>query len=118
VTAKLDRLPRSARFLLSVVETGALFCDLLMGPTGPARPIGWFLNTQMAAGAALEPWLISQRARPWASRSDGGSGAAGLAAGQRTCSPCCAACPATSPIPRLPSKQRNSMKSCHRSRPD
>lgn len=64
VIAKLDRLARNARFLLSVVEgsgeAGVIFCDL---PTVPPGPIGKFLVTQMAAVAELEAGLISQRTR-------------------------------------------------------
>ena len=62
--AKLDRLARNARFLLSVVEgsdeAGVVFCDL---PTVPAGPVGKFLVTQLAAVAELEAGLISQRTR-------------------------------------------------------
>ena len=64
IIAKLDRLARNARFLLSVMEgsgeAGVVFCDL---PTVPAGPIGKFLVTQMAAVAELEAGLISQRTR-------------------------------------------------------
>ncbi|MEE3504592.1 recombinase family protein [Acidiphilium acidophilum] len=64
VIAKLDRLARNARFLLSVVEgsgeAGVVFCDL---PGLPAGPVGKFLVTQMAAVAELEAGLISQRTR-------------------------------------------------------
>lgn len=64
VIAKLDRLARNARFLLSIVEGtgegGVVFCDL---PTVPAGPVGKFLITQMAAVAELEAGLISQRTR-------------------------------------------------------
>jgi len=64
VIAKLDRLARNARFLLSIVEGtgegGVVFCDL---PTIPAGPVGKFLITQMAAVAELEAGLISQRTR-------------------------------------------------------
>ncbi len=64
VIAKLDRLARNARFLLSVVEGsgegGVVFCDL---PTVPPGPVGKFLVTQMAAVAELEAGLISQRTR-------------------------------------------------------
>ncbi len=64
VIAKLDRLARNARFLLSVVEgsgeAGVVFCDL---PTVSAGPVGKFLVTQMAAVAELEAGLISQRTR-------------------------------------------------------
>ena len=64
VIAKLDRLARNARFLLSVVEgsgeAGVVFCDL---PTVLAGPVGKFLVTQMAAVAELEAGLIGQRTR-------------------------------------------------------
>ena len=64
VIAKLDRLARNARFLLSVAEgsdeAGVVFCDL---PTMLAGPGGKFLVTQMAAVAELEAGLISQRTR-------------------------------------------------------
>ena len=64
VIAKLDRLARNARFLLSVVEgsgeAGVVFCDL---STVPAGPVGKILVTQMAAVAELEAGLISQRTR-------------------------------------------------------
>jgi len=64
IIAKLDRLARNARFLLSVVEGsgegGVVFCDL---PQVPPGPVGKFLLTQMAAVAELEAGLISQRTR-------------------------------------------------------
>ena len=64
IIAKLDRLARNARFLLSVVEgcgeAGVVFCDL---PTVPPGPVGKFLVTQMAAVAELEAGLISQRTK-------------------------------------------------------
>ncbi len=64
VIAKLDRLARNARFLLSVVEgtgeAGVVFCDL---PNLPAGPVGKFMLTQMAAVAELEAGLISQRTK-------------------------------------------------------
>ena len=64
VIAKLDRLSRNTRFLLSIVEGtgegGVVFCDL---PTIPAGPVGKFLITQMAAVAELEAGLISQRTK-------------------------------------------------------
>ena len=64
VIVKLDRLAGNAHFLLSVVEgtgqAGVVFCDL---PTVPARLVGKFLVTQMAAVAELEAGLISQRTR-------------------------------------------------------
>lgn len=62
IIAKLDRLARNARFLLSVVEgageAGVVFCDL---PNVPAGPVGKFLVTQLAAVAELEAGLIGQR---------------------------------------------------------
>lgn len=64
VVAKLDRLARDARFLLSVLEGagagGVTFCDLSTVPPGP---VGRFLVTQMAAVAELEAGLISQRTK-------------------------------------------------------
>lgn len=64
LVAKLDRLARNARFLLSVVEgtgeAGVVFLDL---PTVPAGPVGKFLLTQMAAVAELEAGLIGQRTK-------------------------------------------------------
>ena len=64
VVAKLDRLARDARFLLTVLEGagegGVVFCDL---PTVPAGPVGRFLVTQMAAVAELEAGLIAQRTK-------------------------------------------------------
>jgi DNA invertase Pin-like site-specific DNA recombinase len=64
VVAKLDRLARDARFLLSVLEEagegGVTFCDL---PTIPVGPVGKFLVAQMAAVAELEAGLIAQRTK-------------------------------------------------------
>jgi DNA invertase Pin-like site-specific DNA recombinase len=64
LVAKLDRLARNARFLLSVVDgagdAGVVFCDL---PHIPAGPVGRFLLTQMAAVAELEAGLISTRTK-------------------------------------------------------
>ena len=64
VVAKIDRLARNARFLLSVVEGsgdgGVVFCDL---PNLPPGPVGKFMLTQMAAVAELEAGLISQRTK-------------------------------------------------------
>jgi DNA invertase Pin-like site-specific DNA recombinase len=62
VIAKLDRLARNTRFLLTLVESGAdvIFCDL---PDIPPGPVGKFLLTQMAAVAELEAGLISQRTK-------------------------------------------------------
>jgi DNA invertase Pin-like site-specific DNA recombinase len=64
VIAKIDRLARNARFLLSVVEgsgeAGVAFCDL---PQIPPGPTGKFLLTLLAAVAELEAGLISQRTK-------------------------------------------------------
>jgi DNA invertase Pin-like site-specific DNA recombinase len=64
VVAKLDRLARNTRFLLSIVDgagdAGVVFCDL---PALPAGPVGKFMLTQMAAVAELEAGLISQRTK-------------------------------------------------------
>jgi DNA invertase Pin-like site-specific DNA recombinase len=65
VVAKLDRLARDARFLLTVLDgapadCGVVFCDL---PTVPEGPVGRFLISQMAAVAELEAGLIGQRTR-------------------------------------------------------
>jgi DNA invertase Pin-like site-specific DNA recombinase len=64
VIAKLDRLARNARFLLSVVEGcgegGVVFCDL---PTIPAGPVGKFLITQLASVAELEAGMIAKRTK-------------------------------------------------------
>ena len=62
--AKLDRLARNARFLLSVVEgageAGVACCDLPQLPPGPA---GRFMLTMFAAVAELEAGMISQRTK-------------------------------------------------------
>jgi DNA invertase Pin-like site-specific DNA recombinase len=62
VVAKLDRLARNARFLLSLVEGPAsiAFCDLPQIAPGPQ---GKFQLTIMAAVAELEAGLISQRTK-------------------------------------------------------
>ena len=62
IIAKLDRLTRSAHFLLTIVESNVpvVFCDLPHIPTGP---VGKFLLTQMAAVAELEAGLISARTK-------------------------------------------------------
>lgn len=64
IIAKLDRLARNARFLLSVVEgageAGLMFCDL---PQMPAGPVGKFMVTMLAAVAELEAGMISQRTK-------------------------------------------------------
>ena len=64
IIAKLDRLARNARFLLTVLEgvgdEGVVFCDL---PNVPVGPVGKFMLTQFAAVAELEAGLISQRTK-------------------------------------------------------
>lgn len=64
IVAKLDRLARSARFLLTITEGagegGVVFCDL---PSIPAGPVGKFMLTQLAAVAELEAGLISERTK-------------------------------------------------------
>jgi DNA invertase Pin-like site-specific DNA recombinase len=64
LVAKLDRLARNARFLLTVVEgtgeAGVVFLDL---PALPPGPVGKFMLTQMAAVAELEAGLIGQRTK-------------------------------------------------------
>jgi DNA invertase Pin-like site-specific DNA recombinase len=61
VFAKVDRLARNARFLLSIVESGAdvIFADLPQ----VQGPMGKFLITQMAAIAELEGAMISARTK-------------------------------------------------------
>jgi len=61
VISRIDRLARSARFLLELVDSNVdiLFCDLPQ-VSGPA---GRFLLTSMAGVAELEAGLISQRTR-------------------------------------------------------
>lgn len=64
IVAKLDRLARNTRFLLSVAEGtgegGVVFCDL---PQIPPGAMGKFFITLMAAVAELEAGLISQRTK-------------------------------------------------------
>jgi len=62
VIAKLDRLSRNVRFLLTLVENevDVLFCDL---PQIPSGAMGRFILTQMAAVAELEAGLISERTK-------------------------------------------------------
>lgn len=63
LVAKLDRLARDTKFLLTLVDTckfGVLFGDM---PTMPVGPMGRFLLVQMAAVAELEAGLISQRTK-------------------------------------------------------
>jgi DNA invertase Pin-like site-specific DNA recombinase len=61
VVAKLDRLSRNTRFLLTLLESGVevLFCDL----PDIAGAMGKFILTQMAAVAELEAGLIGERTR-------------------------------------------------------
>jgi DNA invertase Pin-like site-specific DNA recombinase len=61
VVAKLDRLSRNTRFLLTLIESGVevLFADL-PDVTGA---MGKFILTQMAAVAELEAGLIGERTR-------------------------------------------------------
>ena len=64
LVAKIDRLARNVRFLLTVVEGcgegGVMFCEL---PALPVGPVGAFMLNQMAAVAALEAGLISERTK-------------------------------------------------------
>lgn len=64
VVAKLDRLTRSARFLLELIEgSGGIdiaFCDL---PQLPHGPVGRFMVTQLAAVAEFEAGMISERTK-------------------------------------------------------
>jgi DNA invertase Pin-like site-specific DNA recombinase len=60
--AKLDRLTRNARFLLTLLEGAVdiVFCDL---PQVPPGAMGKFFLTMMAAVAELEAGLISDRTK-------------------------------------------------------
>ncbi len=62
VFAKLDRLSRHARTLLTILESNVsvAFCDM---PQVPEGPTGKFILTQMASVAELEAGLISQRTK-------------------------------------------------------
>jgi DNA invertase Pin-like site-specific DNA recombinase len=62
VFAKLDRLTRNVDLMRSLVasDVDLVFCDL---PSVPARPMGKFLLTQMAAVAELEAGLIGERTK-------------------------------------------------------
>jgi DNA invertase Pin-like site-specific DNA recombinase len=64
IVAKLDRLARNTKFLLTVVENsgeaGVVFCDF---PTVPEGPMGKHMITMMASNAELEAGLISQRTK-------------------------------------------------------
>ncbi len=61
IVAKLDRLARNTRFLLTLLDSGAdvAFADMPQ----VAGPMGKFIVTQMAAVAELEAGLISQRTK-------------------------------------------------------
>jgi DNA invertase Pin-like site-specific DNA recombinase len=61
VVAKLDRLSRNTRFLLTLIESGVevLFADL----PEVAGAMGKFILTQMAAVAELEAGLIGERTK-------------------------------------------------------
>lgn len=64
VVAKLDRLTRSARLLLELLERSGgvdiAFCDL---PQIPPGPVGRFMITQLAAVAEFEAGMISERTK-------------------------------------------------------
>jgi DNA invertase Pin-like site-specific DNA recombinase len=64
IVAKLDRLARNARFLLTIADGcgdgGLLFCDL---PALPPGPMGRFFVTLWAGLAELEAGMISQRTK-------------------------------------------------------
>ena len=61
IVAKLDRLTRNTRFLLTLLESGVevLFCDLPQ----VNGAMGKFIPTQMAAVAELEAGLIGERTK-------------------------------------------------------
>jgi DNA invertase Pin-like site-specific DNA recombinase len=61
LVAKLDRLARNAKFLLTLIDSGAdvAFADMPQ----VAGPMGRFIITQMAAVAELEAGLISERTK-------------------------------------------------------
>lgn len=61
LVAKLDRLARNVRFLLSLLESGAevAFCDL----PHISGAVGRFMVQQMASVAELEAGLISERTK-------------------------------------------------------
>jgi DNA invertase Pin-like site-specific DNA recombinase len=61
LVAKLDRLSRDAKFLLTLIDSGV---DVAFGDLPQiAGPMGRFIITQMAAVAELEAGLISQRTK-------------------------------------------------------
>ncbi len=88
LVAKLDRLARNTRFLLSVVEgtgeAGVVFIDL---PQLPAGPVGKFMLTQMAAVAELEAGLISQRTKAALTAAKARGVKLGGDRGNRPCTP-------------------------------
>jgi DNA invertase Pin-like site-specific DNA recombinase len=61
VVAKLDRLTRNARFLLTLIDSGVevLFCDL----PEVSGAMGRFMLTTMASAAELEAGLVSERTK-------------------------------------------------------
>lgn len=61
LVAKLDRLARNTRFLLTLIDSGVevAFADM----PNVNGPMGRFIITQMAAVAELEAGLISQRTK-------------------------------------------------------
>lgn len=61
LVAKLDRLSRNTRFLLTLLESGVdvAFCDL----PNVSGAVGRFMVQQMAAVAELEAGLISERTK-------------------------------------------------------
>jgi DNA invertase Pin-like site-specific DNA recombinase len=61
LVAKLDRLARNVRFLLSILESGVdvAFCDL----PHVSGAVGRFMVQQMASVAELEAGLISERTK-------------------------------------------------------
>jgi DNA invertase Pin-like site-specific DNA recombinase len=61
IVAKLDRLARNTKFLLTLLDSGVevLFCDMPQ----VAGAMGRFTVTQMAAVAELEAGLISERTK-------------------------------------------------------
>ncbi len=62
VIAKLDRLTRNTKFLLTLLDAGVdvVFCDL---PQVPPGAMGRFFVTQMVAVAELEAGLTGERTR-------------------------------------------------------
>lgn len=62
IVAKLDRLTRNTKFLLTLTDSGVdtVFCDL---PQIPPGAIGRFILTLLVAVAELEGGLISERTK-------------------------------------------------------